>query len=94
MAEPIKDWIAEAAAELAFLVRDEEPKGQLSPPDAARIISKHCPFKPDVAYEPVKCDPLLQCIMCHRYASVLEARLRNFNTGLCANCGGAFRVCS
>lgn len=33
----------------------------------------------------------LQCVVCSRWTSEIEATLRIFNTGLCAECGGQLK---
>ena len=35
---------------------------------------------------------ILRCVECGKVTTPLEAWLRQFREGLCANCGGAFRV--
>lgn len=89
-----KDWMHEAAIELASLVHQVEPTGQLSVPDAERIITEHCPFKPGVAYEEVvaRPGPLLACIDCKNTESPAGAMARQFNHGRCVFCGGYFKV--
>lgn len=56
------------------------------------IITRNCPFKPNVAYEEVKDPPLLICIDCKNTESPAGAMARYFNHGRCLHCGGYFKV--
>lgn len=50
-----KNWMREAAEEIAILMRDR--KAALPAGLIAQVIERHCPFKPDAAYEEVKVRP-------------------------------------
>jgi hypothetical protein len=85
----IKDWIAEAAKELAShfsfgvgrdnYVTDEQRQGVAN--HYASIISKHCPLKPDTAYMPVP-----RCETCkHWERGVFEDSKEPSHGGTCFN---------
>jgi hypothetical protein len=77
----INDWVEDVVDDLAIMGQEAE--------DVKRAIRRHCPFKANVAYEPVHA--LLKCVACGRATVFVEARLRTFQTGLCS-CGGGFQV--
>lgn len=79
------DWIKLVSDD----IRNEYP---LTEELLREIITCRCPFKIDVAYEPVKEPPLLQCSECHNTESCAGAMARQWNHGRCMHCGGYFRV--
>jgi len=101
-----KDWMQDAASEIADAVRYDSGDEELF----REIIAKHCPFKPDVAYvaqseiEPLieqlrvqlkqieARQPLLQCPECKNTESPAGALARQFNHGRCMYCAGYFKV--
>lgn len=88
-----KAWVAEAAEEIDNLVRLTDALDPAFQELLQMIILKHCPFLPDVAYEPVREGPLLMCVDCKNTESPAGAMARqHFNPGRCMHCGGYFKV--
>ena len=99
MAE-VTDWVKDAADEIAKYWRfgsgrdsyvTDEQRALISH-NLQEVINKHCPFKPDVAYQVVPEPTLLICVDCKNTESPAGAMGRYFNQGRCLHCGGYFKV--